>query len=88
MARAALIAVILLSEFAVLEAGLRVFGQAEAGSAFQSLFVPDNRIGYRLRPGAAIRYATSEFSTDLVINASGVRDESGSGRKPPASGGC
>lgn len=77
MARVVLIVVILLGELIVLEAGLRVFGQAEAGSSFQSLFIPDNRVGYRLRPGAAIRYSTAEFSTDLAINASGVRDDSG-----------
>lgn len=81
MARLTLLAIILLSEFAALEAGLRVFGQAEAGSAFQSLFILDNRIGYRLRPGAAIRYATSEFSTELAINASGVRDDAEIGPK-------
>ncbi|HUP39178.1 MAG TPA: hypothetical protein VM115_03580 [Vicinamibacterales bacterium] len=81
MTRLTLIGLILLSEFAILEAGLRVFGQAEAGAAFQSLFIPDNRIGYRLRPGAAIRYTTREFSTDLVINKRGVRDDKEIGPK-------
>jgi len=75
MARGILLVAILLGEFAALEAGLRVFGQAEAASAFQSLFIPDSRIGYRLRPGAAIRYSTAEFSTDVAINANGVRDD-------------
>ena len=32
-------------------------------------------MGHRLRPGAAIRYTTDEFSTDLAINSEGVRDD-------------
>ena len=74
MPRLVLAAVLLASQFAVLEAGLRVFGDMEANSAFQSLFMPDDRIGNRLRPGVSVRYSTSEFSTDLVINQQGVRD--------------
>lgn len=81
MARLVLVGIILLSELVVLEAGLRMFGQAEAAAAFQSLFIPDNRIGYRLRPGANVRYSTAEFSTDLVINDRGVRDEADIGPK-------
>ena len=81
MARLVLIAIILAGEIVCLEGGLRVFGDAEAQSSFQSLFIPDNRIGYRLRPGAAVRYTTPEFSTDLVINGRGVRDEDEIGLK-------
>ncbi len=81
MKRSVLIAVILVVEFAALEAGLHVFGQSEAGAAFQSLFVTDDRIGYRLHPGTAVRYSTPEFDTDLTINAQGVRDDEPIGPK-------
>ncbi len=74
MARLVLVGLILLGEFAVLEAGLRLFGGIEAEPAFQSLFIPDDRIGYRLRPGTSTRYSTTEFSNDLTINRQGVRD--------------
>jgi hypothetical protein len=73
--RCALIAVILVIEFAILEAGLYMFGDFEAGAAFQSLFVTDPRVGHVLRPGADVRYTTSEFDTQLTINAQGVRDD-------------
>jgi hypothetical protein len=75
MKRLGLIAVIMVVEFAIFEAGLRMFGDFEAGVAFQSLFVSDQRIGFRLRPGAEVRYWTSEFDTTLTINAQGVRDD-------------
>ena len=55
MTRLVLVAALLLAEFAVLESGLRVFGDMEANSAFQSLFMPDDRIGSRLRPGVSVR---------------------------------
>ena len=71
----------MVAEFAVLEAGLRMFGQSEAGAAFQSLFITESPVGYRLRPGAAIRYWTSEFDTPLAINAQGVRDDDPIGPK-------
>lgn len=74
MARLLLIGLILLGQFVVLEAGLRMFGGMEAEPAFQSLFMPDDRIGYRLRPGTSVRYSTTEFSNDLTINRQGVRD--------------
>ena len=83
MARLILIGAILLGQFAVLEAGLRMFGGMEAEPAFQSLFLSDNRIGYRLRPGASIRYTTTEFSNQLTINAQGVRDDEPVGPKGP-----
>ena len=80
--RCALIAVIMLVEFAILEAGLHVFGDFEATAAFQSLFVTDEQVGLRLRPGAEVRYWTSEFDTTLTINAQGVRDDEAIGPKP------
>ena len=82
MKRCALIAVIMVVEFAILEAGLHVFGDFEAGAAFQSLFVTDARVGYVLRRGAEVRYWTSEFDTTLTINAQGVRDDEPIGTKP------
>src|SRR5687768_1538552 len=75
MARLVFIGVILIGEFVVLEAGFRVFGSTESAPAFQSLFMPDDRIGYRLRPGTSIRYSTTEFSNELTINPQGVRDD-------------
>ena len=83
MARLVLTGLILLAEFAVLEAGLRMFGRMEAEPAFQRLFVPDDRIGYRLRPGVTTRYATPEFDNDLTINPQGVRDDQTIGPKQP-----
>ncbi len=81
MKRLALIAAIMVVEFAILEAGLHVFGDFEAGATFQSLFVTDDRVGYRLRPGAEVRYWTSEFDTTLAINTQGVRDDEPIGPK-------
>ena len=83
MARVVIIGLILLGEFGVLEAGLRVFGTMESQPAFQSLFMPDGRIGHRLRPGISVRYSTSEFSNDLTINRQGVRDYDDIGPKGP-----
>jgi hypothetical protein len=73
--RLALFAAILLVQGALFEAGLRWYGGSEAAPAFQTLFQQDPRIGHRPRPGARIRYETSEFSTDIAINAAGVRGE-------------
>src|SRR5215213_2846500 len=81
MARVALIAVILACQFAVLEAGLRIFGGSEAAPAFQSLFMADDRIGFRLKPGTTIRYTTAEFSTEIAVNRQGVRDADDIGPK-------
>ena len=83
MARLVLTGLILLAEFAVLEAGLRMFGRMEAEPAFQRLFMPDDRMGYRLRPGISTRYATPEFDNDLTINPQGVRDDRAIGPKQP-----
>ncbi|HEY3884132.1 MAG TPA: hypothetical protein VGL62_02900, partial [Vicinamibacterales bacterium] len=81
--RALLFAAILLAQFAVFETGLRVWGHSEAASSFQDLFMPDARVGYRLRPGAHAHYVTSEFATDITVNAQGVRGERDIGPKPP-----
>lgn len=81
--RLVLAAVILVAEFAVLEAGLRRVQGSEAGPAFQSLFMQDPQVGYRLRPTATATYTTMEYSTSLRINAQGVRDDEDIGPKAP-----
>jgi hypothetical protein len=78
-----LLVVIFVAEFAVLEAGLRVYGSFEGTTVFQSLFMDDPAVGQRLRPGARIRYTTVEFTADIAINAQGVRDDEPIGPKPP-----
>jgi lysophospholipase L1-like esterase len=83
MKRLGLLALILLAQFAALEAGLRWHGGSEASPAFQQLFMQDPRVGHRLRPGATARYTTTEFSSDIVINAQGVRDDRPIGPKAP-----
>lgn len=75
--------VILAVEAAALEAGLRVQGSTEASPGFQSLFMDDDAVGHRLRPGAETQYTTVEFSTHLKINAQGVRDDADIGPKAP-----
>ncbi|HUL73313.1 MAG TPA: hypothetical protein VLT86_09450 [Vicinamibacterales bacterium] len=72
---------LLAGEFAVLEASLRWYGSSEASPGFQSLFMDDDQVGHRLRPNAHARYTTVEFSTDLKINAQGVRDDQDIGPK-------
>lgn len=72
--RLALLIVILLSQFALFEAALRLNDGSEAAPGFRALFMPDDDTGYRLRPGARTRYATREFETDIDINDAGVRD--------------
>jgi len=72
----------MLVQFGLFEAGLRIHAGSEAAPVFQQLFTRDPEIGVRLRPGASARFKTSEFETDIVINASGVRD-SEIGPKPP-----
>src|SRR5439155_4477515 len=64
------------------EIALRAWGHSEAAPAFQALFMPDPVIGYRLRPHARTRFATSEFDTEIAINAQGVRDDADIGPKP------
>lgn len=79
--RILLLAVILVAEVALLEAGLRWYGGSEASPGFQSLFMNDPAVGHRLRPNARTTYSTVEFSTDLAINAQGVRDDEPIGPK-------
>ena len=67
----------------MLEAALRLYGGSEAGPSFQSLFMQDSRVGHRLKPGARTRYTTVEFSTELAVNAQGVRDDRDIGPKAP-----
>ena len=43
----------------------------------------DPAVGHRLKPNARTTYTTTEFSTDLAINAQGVRDDQPIGPKPP-----
>jgi hypothetical protein len=79
--RAFVLAVILIAQFAVLEAGLRLYGEFQGSTTFQSLFMDDPRVGIRLRPNATIRYTTAEFTADIAVNAHGVRDDEPIGPK-------
>jgi lysophospholipase L1-like esterase len=81
--RFGLAALILLLQFAVLEAGLRVYGSVEGTTTFQSLFMSDPVVGIRLRPDAKIKFTTVEFTAEIAINAQGVRDDAPIGPKPP-----
>lgn len=74
---------ILAVEFAALEAGMRWQTGSEGSPGFQALFMRDPAVGHRLQPGAATRFTTVEFSTDLRINAQGVRDDQDIGPKAP-----
>jgi SGNH hydrolase-like domain, acetyltransferase AlgX len=76
-------AIVLAIQFGVFEAALRMWGSSEAAPAFQGLFTGDPAIGYRLKPGAHVRFTTAEFDTDIAINANGVRDEEPLGPKAP-----
>ncbi|MEO7272754.1 MAG: hypothetical protein ABIX28_15415 [Vicinamibacterales bacterium] len=75
-------AVILAAQFGVFETALRLWGHSEAAPAFQGLFDDDPAAGYRLKPNASIRFTTSEFDTEIHINAEGVRDDEPIGPKP------
>ena len=81
--RVVILALVLIAQFVVLEAGLRVHGAFEGSRTFQSLFMDDPQVGVRLRPNARIRYTTMEFSTDIAINDQGVRDDDPIGPKAP-----
>jgi hypothetical protein len=81
--RVLVLAVIVVAELAVLEAGLRWYGGSEASPGFQSLFMNDPDVGHRLKPNARTTYGTTEFTTDLAINAQGVRDDEPIGPKAP-----
>jgi lysophospholipase L1-like esterase len=67
-------AVVVVGEFAGFEAFLRWEGGSEAAPVFQQLFMPDDVIGYRLRPGQSVTFSTREFTTPIATNAQGVRD--------------
>lgn len=68
-------------QFCFFEAALRTWGSSEAAPAFQGLFINDPAIGYRLKPGARVQFATAEFDTGIAINGSGVRDDEEIGPK-------
>jgi hypothetical protein len=65
---------ILLAQFFLFEAGLRLAGGSEAAPVFQQLFLQDPLVGYRLKPGARVRFRTADFDTEISINSSGTRD--------------
>jgi lysophospholipase L1-like esterase len=68
-------------QFVLFEVGLRIWGSSEAAPAFQGLFADDPAMGYRLKPGARVRFTTAEFDTALTVNSSGVRDDEEIGPK-------
>jgi hypothetical protein len=72
--RLLLFAAIMLAQFFLFEAGLRLAGGSEAAPVFQQLFLQDPVVGYRLKPGASARFRTADFDTDIRINSSGTRD--------------
>ena len=82
MRRVVLLAAIVAAQFVLFEVALRTWGSSEAAPAFQGLFANDPVIGYRLKPGARVRFATVEFDTQIAINAVGVRDDEEIGPKP------
>ena len=81
--RALLFLLIAALQFAVFEGALRRWGHSEAAPSFETLFIPDAAIGYRLRPNARTRFVTAEFDTTIAIDAQGVRDDAPIGPKPP-----
>jgi hypothetical protein len=66
-----------------LEAAVRIASPDQVAPAFRALFMPDDRIGYRPRPGASGPYRTPEFEAWTAINDAGVRDDRELGPKPP-----
>jgi lysophospholipase L1-like esterase len=81
--RFAAFAIVMAIQFGLFEAALRTWGSSEAGPGFQGLFTNDPIIGYRLKPGARLRFATVEFDTEIAINSTGVRDDEEIGPKGP-----
>jgi hypothetical protein len=79
--RLALLVLVFGVQFALFEVALRTWGSSEAAPAFQGLFANDPIVGYRLKPGARIRFATAEFDTRIAINSAGVRDDEEIGPK-------
>jgi len=80
---AVLLCAVVIVQFGLFEAGLRLAGGSEAAPEFQRLFMPDQALGYRLKPGATAHFKTTEFDTSIVINAAGLRDRE-IGPKAPA----
>jgi hypothetical protein len=66
-----------------LEVAVRIASPDQVAPAFRALFMPDDRIGYRPRPGASGRYKTPEFEAWTAINNAGFRDDREIGPKPP-----
>ena len=66
---------VMVCQFAFFEMALRLEGGSEAAPAFQTLFMSDQRMGYRLRPGAETHFKTASFETDITINSSGTRGD-------------
>lgn len=81
--RAAVFLLIVAAQFVVFELALRSWGSSEAAPAFQGLFIDDPSTGFRMKPGARVRYTTSEFDTQIDINRAGVRDDEELGPKAP-----
>ena len=81
--RIPLFLIIFVAEFAAIEAAFRLYHGWEAAPSFRSIFMDDPRMSVRPRPGARVTYTTSEFSTNLAINAQGVRDDEDIGPKAP-----
>ena len=79
--RVSLLAAVIAFQFLAFETGLRLGGSSEAAPAFQSLFLRDPDIGFRLRPGARIRFTTPEFDTQIAVNNVGIRDDEELGPK-------
>jgi lysophospholipase L1-like esterase len=80
--RVALVAIVVVAQFAVFEAALRTWGSSEAAPAFQGLFESDPVLGYRMKPGARTHFKTSEFAADIAVNSDGFRDGEELGPKP------
>lgn len=81
--RIAVFAAVMAVQFGIFEMALRVWGSSEAAPAFQGLFTPDPDTGFRLKPGARMRFRTAEFDTEIAINNAGVRDDEDLGPKAP-----
>ena len=71
---AALLGAVILVQFGLFEAGMRLNSGSEAAPEFQKLFTPDPVLGYRLKAGATARFRTAEFDTLISINQAGLRD--------------